>query len=96
MTSNPQGSVLGIEHDYRVRWTPKVDNPTPDEQATGKVVKQVTAIASYRWQNRTLRATVHARSRFSWIELAFADAWTANSTASWAWFPQGCGNTVSL
>jgi hypothetical protein len=49
----------GIEHDYRVRWTPKVDNPTPDEQATGKVVKQVTAIASYRWQNRTLRATVH-------------------------------------
>jgi len=49
----------GIEHDYRVRWTPKVDNPTPDEQATGKVVKQVTAIASYRWQNRTLRTTVH-------------------------------------
>ena len=43
----------GTEHDYRVRWTPKVDNPTPDEQAKGKVVKQVTAIASYRWQNRT-------------------------------------------
>ena len=49
----------GAEHDYRVRWTPKVDNPTPDEQAAGKVVKQVTAIASYRWQNRTLRTTVH-------------------------------------
>lgn len=49
----------GTEHDYRVRWTPKVDNPTPDEQAAGKVVKQVTAIASYRWQNRTLRATFH-------------------------------------
>jgi hypothetical protein len=49
----------GTEHDYRVRWTPNVDNPTPDEQATGKVVKQVTAIASYRWQNRTVRTTVH-------------------------------------
>jgi hypothetical protein len=49
----------GTEHNYRVRWTPKVDNPTPDEQAKGIVVKQVTAIASYRWQNRTLRATVH-------------------------------------
>jgi len=49
----------GTEQDYRVRWTPKVDNPTPDEQAKGKVVKQVTAIASYRWQNRTLRTTVH-------------------------------------
>jgi hypothetical protein len=50
----------GTEHDYRVRWTPKVDNPTPDEQATGKVVKQVTVIASYHWQNRTLRTTVHS------------------------------------
>jgi hypothetical protein len=49
----------GTEREYRVRWTPKVDNPTPDEQASGKVVKQVTAIASYRWQNRTLRTTVH-------------------------------------
>ena len=49
----------GTEKDYRVRWTPKVDNPTPDEQAKGRVVKQVTAIASYRWQNRTLRTTVH-------------------------------------
>jgi hypothetical protein len=49
----------GTEHDYRVRWLPKVDNPTLDEQANGKVVKQVTAIASYRWQNRTLRTTVH-------------------------------------
>lgn len=49
----------GTEHDYRVRWTPKVDNPTPDEQAKGIVVKRVTAIASYRWRNRTPRTTVH-------------------------------------
>jgi PglZ domain len=49
----------GTEDDYRVRWMPKVDNPTPEEQANGVVVKQVTAIASYRWQNRMLRSTVH-------------------------------------
>jgi hypothetical protein len=49
----------GTEYDYRVRWLPKVDNPTPEEQAKGKVIKQVTAIASYRWQNRILRTTVH-------------------------------------
>jgi hypothetical protein len=49
----------GTERDYRVRWMPRVDNPTPDEQASGKVIKQATAIASYRWQNRTLRTTVH-------------------------------------
>lgn len=51
----------GAEQHYRVRWTPKVDHPTPDEQAAGMVVKQVTAIASYRWQNRMLRATVHGK-----------------------------------
>ena len=49
----------GTEHDYRVRWMPNVDNPTPEEQANGLVVKQVTAIASYGWQNRTVRTTVH-------------------------------------
>jgi hypothetical protein len=49
----------GTEHDYRIRWIPKVDNPTRDEQDAGKAVKQVTAIASYRWQNRTVRTTVH-------------------------------------
>ena len=50
---------VGTEHDYRVRWTPRVDNATPDEQAKGRVLKQVTVIASYRWQNRTLRTTIH-------------------------------------
>ena len=49
----------GTEQDYRVRWTPKIDNATPDEQTKGKLVKHVTVIASYRWQNRTLRATAH-------------------------------------
>jgi hypothetical protein len=51
----------GTDHDYKVRWTPKLDNPTPEEQQAGKVVKQVTAIASYRWKNRTVKATVHAQ-----------------------------------
>ena len=50
----------GAEHEYRVRWTPKLDNPTADEQKTGKVVKQVTAIASYGWKNRKVRTAVHA------------------------------------
>jgi hypothetical protein len=49
----------GTEHEYRVRWTPKLDNPTPDEQKAGKVVKQVTAIASYLWKNRRVRTTIH-------------------------------------
>jgi hypothetical protein len=49
----------GTEHEYRVRWTPNVDNLTPDEQSKGRAVKQVTVIASYRWQNRRVRTTVH-------------------------------------
>jgi hypothetical protein len=49
----------GAEQEYRVRWTPKIENPVPEEQATGKLVKQVTVIASYWWQNRTLRTTAH-------------------------------------
>jgi hypothetical protein len=49
----------GTEHEYRVRWTPKLDNPTAEEQKAGKVVKQATAIASYRWNNRTVRTTIH-------------------------------------
>jgi hypothetical protein len=50
----------GTEKEYRVRWTPNVNDLTSDEQAKGKMVKQVTAIVIYRWRNRTLRATVHA------------------------------------
>jgi hypothetical protein len=49
----------GTEQEYRVRWSPKVENLTTEEQGIGKVVKEVTAIASYRWQNRTVRTTVH-------------------------------------
>jgi hypothetical protein len=37
-----------------------VNDLTSDEQAKGKMVRQVNAIASYRWQNRTLRTMVHA------------------------------------
>ena len=50
----------GTEHEYRVRWTPKRrQSHAGRTEAKGKVVKQVTAIASYRWQNRTVRTTVH-------------------------------------
>jgi hypothetical protein len=51
----------GTEHEYRVRWTPKLDSLTTEEQKVGKVVKQVTAIASYRWKDRPVRTTVHGQ-----------------------------------
>lgn len=51
----------GTEHQYRVRWTPQVDNPTPEEQKAGTMVKPVTAIATYRWQDRPIRVTVHRK-----------------------------------
>ncbi len=51
----------GTEQEFRIHWTPKLDNLTAEEQKTGKVVKQVTAIASYRWQNRTVRTTIHGK-----------------------------------
>lgn len=49
----------GTEHEYRIRWTPKLDNPTPEEQKSGQVVRQVTAIASYHWKDRRVRTTIH-------------------------------------
>jgi hypothetical protein len=51
----------GTDHQYRVHWTPKLDSPTAEEQKEGKVIKQVTGIASYRWKNRTVRTTVHGK-----------------------------------
>ncbi|MCO6458530.1 MAG: PglZ domain-containing protein [Pirellulaceae bacterium] len=53
----------GTEHEYRVRWTPKLDSPTTQEQKEGQVVRQVTAIASYRWKDRTVRTTIHQAVR---------------------------------
>jgi hypothetical protein len=49
----------GTEHEYRVRWTPKLDSPTTEEQKAGKAVQQVTAVATYRWKNRMVRKSVH-------------------------------------
>jgi hypothetical protein len=49
----------GSELEFRVRWTPRLDIPSADEQKGGKVVKQVTAIASYLWKNRKVRTTIH-------------------------------------
>ncbi len=51
----------GSEHEYRVRWMPKLDNPTAEQQKEGKVIKQVTAIASYQWKGRTVRTTFHGK-----------------------------------
>ena len=61
-TIQPRKEVYsGIEHEFKIRWTPKVDSPSPEEQSAGKIVKQVTAIASYRWKNRTVRSSVHGK-----------------------------------
>jgi hypothetical protein len=49
----------GHEHEYRVRWMPKTDSPSEEEQKAGRVIKQVTVIASYRWKNRTVQTSVH-------------------------------------
>ena len=55
----------GTEHDYRVRWTPNSTTRRRKNRRQGKVVKQVTAIASYRWKNRTVRTTIHGDGRDS-------------------------------
>ena len=58
----PRKEVLtSTEQEFRIHWTPKLDNLNAEEQKTGNVVKQVTAIASYRWQNRTVRTTIHGK-----------------------------------
>lgn len=49
----------GTEQQYSLRWTPKVDNPTLEEQTRGYVTRQFTAVAIYRSNNRTIRSTVH-------------------------------------
>ncbi len=49
----------GGEHEFRVRWTPRLDVPSAEEQKAGKVIKQVTAIATYLWKNRKVRTTIH-------------------------------------
>lgn len=48
----------GGEQTYRIRWVPKVDQATPDEQKQGKMALTVTVVASYHWQGRTVRGGV--------------------------------------
>ncbi|QQS46117.1 MAG: PglZ domain-containing protein [Acidobacteriota bacterium] len=49
------------EQIYRVRWTPDLRNPSHEELEDGRVIRQVTAIAGYRWKNRTIRSSVQGR-----------------------------------
>jgi hypothetical protein len=48
----------GGEQTYRIRWVPKVDQATTDEQKQGRMVRTVTVVASYHWQGRTVRSGV--------------------------------------
>jgi hypothetical protein len=48
----------GGEQTYRIRWVPKVDQATADEQKQGRMVRTVTVVASYHWQGRTVRSGI--------------------------------------
>lgn len=61
-TIQPRKEVFGgAEHEFRIRWTPQLGSPTPEEHSAGRLVRQVTAVASYRWKNRTVRSSVHGK-----------------------------------
>jgi hypothetical protein len=48
----------GEEQTYRIRWVPKTDEATPDEQKRGRMSRPVAVVASYHWQGRTVRSSV--------------------------------------
>jgi hypothetical protein len=48
----------GEEQTYRIRWVPKTDQATPDEQQRGKMSRPVAVVAIYHWQGRTVRRSV--------------------------------------
>jgi hypothetical protein len=48
----------GGELTYRIRWVPKTDRATTEEQKSGKMVRPVAVVASYHWQGRTVRSSV--------------------------------------
>ncbi len=52
---------LGSQQEYRVRWLPKIEIPPQEAQAVDKIVKPVTAVASYRWKDRTVRSAIHGK-----------------------------------
>jgi len=47
----------GQTQTYRIRWKPKTDNATPDEQKQGKLVRNVTVVGSYRWHDRPVKTS---------------------------------------
>jgi len=49
----------GSEHVYRIRWKPETDHATYEEQQQGKMVRHVTVVASYRWQDRLVKTSLH-------------------------------------
>ena len=49
----------GQTQTYRVRWKPKTDNLTPEEQQQGKLVRAITVVGSYRWHDRPVKTSIH-------------------------------------
>lgn len=48
---------VGTEATYQIRWRPKTEEATPEEQSQGKMIRPVTVIASYQWQDRPVRTS---------------------------------------
>lgn len=48
----------GQERTYRIRWKPKTDNATPEEQKQGKLVRHITVVGSYRWRERPVKTSI--------------------------------------
>ena len=46
------------ERTYRIRWKPKTDNATPEEQKQGKLVRHITVVGSYRWRERPVKTSI--------------------------------------
>jgi len=49
----------GDERQYRVRWKPRTDSATPEEQESGRMRRHVTVVASYRWKDRSVKSSIH-------------------------------------
>jgi hypothetical protein len=49
----------GQTQTYRIRWKPKTDNATPEEQKQGKLVRDITVVGSYRWHDRPVKTSIH-------------------------------------
>lgn len=48
----------GVEQIYSIRWVPRTDQATADQQKQGRMSLPVAVVASYLWKGRTVRSSV--------------------------------------